>query len=228
MSLLYLRIRCKNLLMTMSLLYLRIRSTHFLRLRTCTKMFCFYYRRNNNTLMEDFDLDLDEIFDDMDKYPIRVSLVQTRDERNRYVSEEERCLVKTIDIMKRDMVLIDEFQRIKNHDDIIMLFHRRFCEENDGVRRSIFKADIEYIMNSGYFAINDPVNVENEACTWYAKVSMVDIGTFKWWLKKTRIMYERNLTIYENQLHDILCNPRYVLQEIKLESAEEKKCFIIS
>ena len=188
----------------------------------------FYFRKNNNTLMENIDLDLDEIFDDMDKHPTRVSLVQTRDERNRYVSEEETCLVKTIDIMKRDIVLIDEFQRIKNHDDIIMLFHRRFCEENDGVGRSIFKADIEYIMNSGYFAFNDPVNVENEACTWYAKVSMVDIGTFKWWLRKTRIMYERNLTIYENQLHDILCNPRYVLQEIKLESAEEKKCFIIN
>lgn len=191
----------------------------------------FYFRKNNNTLMENIDLDLDEIFDDMDKHSIRnasaVSL-KLRDERYRYVSDEEACLVKTIDIMKRDMVLIDEFERIKNHDDIIMLFHRRFCEENDGVGRSIFKADIEYIMNSGYFAINDPVNVENEACTWYGKVSMVDLGMFKWWLKKTRIMYERNLTIYENQLHDIQRNPRYVLQEIKLESAEEKKCFIIS
>ena len=191
----------------------------------------FYFRKNNNTVMENIDLDLDEIFDDMDKHSIRNSSavsLKLRDERYRYVSDEEACLVKTIDIMKRDMVLIDEFERIKNHDDIIMLFHRRFCEENDGVGRSIFKADIEYIMNSGYFAINDPVNVENEACTWYGKVSMVDLGMFKWWLKKTRTMYERNLTIYENQLHDIQRNPRYVLQEIKLESAEEKKCFIIS
>jgi len=47
-------------------------------------------------------------------------------------------------------------------------------------------------------------------------------------VEKIRTMYEKNLTIYEYQLHDIQRNPRYVLQEIKLESAEEKKCFIIS
>ena len=55
-----------------------------------------------------------------------------------------------------------------------MLFHRHFCEDySDGVGKSTFKTDIEYIMNSGYFAINNPVSVENEACTWYRKVSMI-------------------------------------------------------
>ena len=187
---------------------------------------------------EDFDLDLDEIFDDMDNHPIRISnavalavrhptpsSVQLCDERYRYVSDEESCLIKTINIMKRDIVLIDEFHRINNHDDIIMLFHRRFCEDN---MQSIFKADIEYILNSGYFAMNDPVSTDDDACTWYSKVSMVDISIFKWWLDKTRIMYDKNLNIYENQLEDIQRNPRYVLEEKRVESIEEKKCFIIS
>ena len=187
---------------------------------------------------EDFDLDLDEILDDMDNHPIRISnavevavrhptpsSVQLCDERYRYVSDEESCLIKTIDIMKRDIVLIDEFHRINNHDDIIMLCHRRFCEDN---MQSIFKADGEYILNSGYFAMNDPVSTDDDACTWYSKVSMVDISIFKWWLDKTRIMYDKNLNIYENQLEDIQRNPRYVLEEKRVESTKEKKCFIIS
>ena len=192
---------------------------------------------------EDFDLDLDEIIQDMDKHPIRISnavavavrhstpsLVQLCDERHRYVSAEESCLIKTIDIMKRDIILIDEFHRINNHDEIIMLFHRRFCEDNmNGVEmKSIFKADVEYILNSGYFAMNDHVSTDDDVCTWYSKVSMVDIGIFKWWLDKTRIMYDKNLNIYENQLEDIQRNPRYVLEEKRVESIEEKKCFIIS
>ena len=126
--------------------------------------------------------------------------------------------------MKQDIVLIDEFHRINNHDDIIMLCHHRFCEGN---MKSIFKADVEYILNSGYFAMNDHASTDDDVCTWYSKVSMVDIGIFKWWLDKTRIMYDKNLNIYENQLEDIQRNPRYILEK-RVESTEEEKCFIIS
>jgi len=41
-------------------------------------------------------------------------------------------------------------------------------------------------------------------------------------------MYDKNLNIYENQLEDIQRNPRYILEEKRVESIEEKKCFIIS